>query len=218
MSTITEQKFAVGDKVRVADIPGMTGGSEDILSKYSEQIVTITSANQYFHSPTGWEYRAQFTTTRDDGTTFPTPYYFYDAERVTDDTPPVDVMQEKIDSLTRSLEDARKDRDNLLSFLDMVNDVGNEMADDFSMCDNYEGQLDTWNTWLADRGLSFRFVGRKREVEVRVERTMTEMCYITITVDHGSDNSDIYSTAIEQADEYGSWETTDIDNYEVDTV
>lgn len=215
MSTITEQKFAIGDKVRVANVPGITGGSEeDARSKFSEQTVTIIRAD-YFGDR--WEYRAEFTLTREDGTTCPVQYYFYDAERVTEDTPPVDVMQEKIDSLTRSLEDARKDRDNLLLFLSMVNDAGNEMADDFSMCDNYENQLDDWNSWLSDKGLSFRFVGRSQEVEVRVERTQTEVCYITVTMPRGWDNSQLYDAAVDAANDYGSWET-DCDNYEVETV
>lgn len=225
----------VGTQVRARYIPAITDKDGKTLSlsnpnhDYRNQIVTVTriaATNSDCIASTSFDVRdvlyANFTTPAGDQI----EYYFPDWEIVdiTSDTasgttvvsePELTPEQAEIKGLNDRISAMLSMQRRILSVMHEINGVANRNADDQSYCSQYEDVLGNLNDLIIREvpEWEFRFEGRRKTYNVRVERSRTIVEYVDIEVEGpaGASKYDLEDDAHEIASDSYDWQEVDED-------
>lgn len=221
----------IGTQVRARYIPAITNKEGKTLSlsnpnhDYRNQIVTVTR----IAATTSDSIASDSFSTRDvlyanfinpEGGT--TEYYFPDWEIVdiTSDTavvsePELTPEQAEIKGLNDRISNLLNMQRRIFSVMNEINSVANRSADDQNYCSQYEDVLDQLNALIIREvpEWDFRFEGRRKTYNVRVERSRTIVEYIDIQVEGpaGANKYDLEDDAYEIASDSYDWLEVDED-------
>lgn len=118
-------------------------------------------------------------------------------------------------NLTHKLARTKASQQNLIKGLEKFNEHANQVANDNSMCEEYEATLKEANRLMEECGYTgfFRWEGRTEDYEVEVMRlrTVQEKITVTVPMPKGSDEDDVIREAYElaEAETDDSWDEND---------